>query len=146
MNLFTDALFMFIYLFALFYFGIPNIKNDNYLLHKLVIFLAIFAFNYIIQLIKNIRNQCKVDPIKILVNSLFMGLIATVGYSIYVDLVHMSWSKDFIINTFSDLKYDDTKRYSALSLLIVFSVIIIKLIGLMFNTSLDSCVQREQQI
>jgi RsiW-degrading membrane proteinase PrsW (M82 family) len=146
MNLFTDALFMFIYLFALFYFGIPNIKNDNYLMHKVAIFIAIFAFNYVIQLIKKIRNRCQLDPINILVNSLFVGLIATIGYSIYVDLIHMSWSKDFILNTFSNLKYDDTKRYSALSLLIVLSILIIKLTGMIFNTSLEKCVQKEQQI
>lgn len=142
MNIFTDALFLFIYLFSLFYFGIPNINNDNYLKHKLIIFINIFIFNYVIQLIKKIKNNCIVDPLELLYNSLYIGLVAIIGYTIYVDVITMSWSREYIINNFDSIANDKTKKYATISLLIVITVVLIRMIGLLFKSSYDSCIKK----
>lgn len=102
MNLIIDPLFIFIYLFALFYLGIPNIDSEDLLKHKLVIFLAVFCFNFALQLIKNVRSKCLVRSDRILNDSVITSLIAVIGYSICTDLAVMEYTKDWVAETFTN--------------------------------------------
>jgi len=96
MNLLIDPLFIFIFLFTLFYFGIPNIDDDNFVKHKLFIFIAIFCFNFALQLIKRLRSKCLVRTNEILRESLITALMAVIGYSVCTDLVNMSSTKEWV--------------------------------------------------
>jgi len=130
MNIFTDLLFLFVYIFTLLYFQMPNVANNNYLTHKFYLFISIFGFYYIIQLIKRIRNGCSVDPYIILQQSLNMALFCVLGYSLYVDLLYMDWSQGY----FGDIEVvNHTKRFVAIAFIIIVFVGIIQLFGLMFR-------------
>ena len=138
MNIFTDALYLFAYLVTLLYFRLPNVINHDYLIHKFYLFIGIFAFYYVIQLIKKIKNNCTVDANIILQHSLTMSLYCILGYALYVDLMFMDWSSNY----FGEIdKVDPTKRIVVIALIIVIFVTLIQLMGMLFITpgSQDEC-------
>jgi hypothetical protein len=92
MDLLINILFLFVYLIVLFYFGMPDITNNNYLMHKALLFATISAFNYVFYLIKKMKEGNKINYKKILANSIYYGLFGVVGYSIYIDLMYMNFS------------------------------------------------------
>ncbi|ATZ80500.1 hypothetical protein BMW23_0448 [Bodo saltans virus] len=131
MNAFTDILFLFVLLTVLFYFKLPNINNTNYILHKFIIFVCILAFSYIIELIKAIKTGCKVDPKKILWESLNTALYGVIGYSLYVDLMYMNIScfkLDSVVNA-------DENRFIIASFVTSLFVLLIKAIKLIFTNT-----------
>jgi len=114
MNIFTDTIFLLVYLMILFYFHIPDITNNNYLFHKLIIFISILAFRYIIEIIKKIKDRQKVDPFEVLNSSLYYALFGIIGYGVYMDLMYGNYScGDISINIDSDYK-----RYGIAALII----------------------------
>ena len=134
MNIFTDILFLFVYIMSLLYFRIPNVTNNNYLYHKFYLFISIFGFYYVIQLIKKIKNNCKVDSNILLQQSLNMALYCVIGYSIYVDLIYMDSTKQY----FGDISIvDPNKRFLVISLIIVTFVTLIQLVGMLFKNTTD---------
>lgn len=102
MNIFTDIIFLFVYLIVLFYFRFPDITNNKYIFHKVIIFVSVFVFRFVVELIKKIKNKCKIEPLDILKESLLYALLNVVGYSIYVDLMYMNVCSDYNININSD--------------------------------------------
>lgn len=140
MNIFTDVLFLFVYIMALLYFRIPDVTNNNYLSHKFYLFIGIFGFYYVVQLIKKIKNGCKINPYEILQQSLSMSLYVVIGYSIYVDLLYMDWSK----GKFCDINtVNPNRRFLTISLIIVVFVTLIQLTRMLFQTQLDDCSNKE---
>lgn len=137
MNIFTDALYLFAYIIVLLYFKLPDVINNNYLTHKLYLFVAIFAYHYVISLIKKIKHNCKINANIILKHSLTMSLYAILGYSIYVDLLFMDWSKDY----FGDInEVNPIKRYFVITLIIVTFITLIQMVGMLFLTDIpDEC-------
>jgi len=129
MNIFTDALFLLIYIFTLFCFKLINIQTDNYLKHKFYLFITVLGFTYVIQLIKKIKNGCKITSQVLLQESLKLSVTAVVGYSVFVDLSHMSWSQNY----FSNIE-NHYRKYLVVALIIVSFVTLIQLVGLMFQS------------
>jgi hypothetical protein len=137
MNIFTDMLFLSIYLFVMLYFQLPDVNlNDNYLMHKIILFVDAFCFYYAIQLIKKIKNKCKINPYEILQQSIMMGLYVAIGYSVFVDLLHMSWSQPY---TGDIAMYGVNKKYFTIITVIVTLVTMIQMIGTLFIKSCDTC-------
>jgi hypothetical protein len=134
MNVFTDVLFLFVYLIILFYFKVPDITNTNYLLHKLVIFISLLVFYYILEIIKKIKGKCKIDQKKIMGEALNNSLYGVIGYSIYVDLMYMNFSK---ISGFT-LK-NDNERFAAASLVVSLFTLLIKGGKLVFDSAPVEC-------
>lgn len=91
MSVIIETIFLFIYLITLFYFRFPDITNNNYLFHKLVIFVSTFVFKFVAELFKKIKENQKVDPIEILKESVHYSLYNILGYSIYIDLMYMKF-------------------------------------------------------
>lgn len=137
MNIFTDVLFLFVYLLAMFFFELPNVKNKNYPVHKFFIFLSVFAYYYVIQIIKKIRNNCKVDFYIVLQEALMMGLYCVLGYSLYVDFVYWDCTKGM----FGDIKeVNIAKRYLIIATIIVTFVACMKLLELLFHQNPNDCI------
>jgi hypothetical protein len=130
MNIFTDIFFLFIYLTLLFYFKFPDITNNNYIFHKLIIFISVFVFRFVIELIKKIKNKCKVDPLEILKESLLYSLFNIVGYSIYIDLMYMNVCSNYNININSD-----NQRFLIASLIMTIFTMLISAGKLLFIKS-----------
>ena len=134
MNIFTDVLFLFIYLLTLFFFRIPNITNNSYITHKFYLFIAVFGYYYAVQLIKKIKIGCKVDPYSILHQSLNMAIYCVLGYAIFVDLLYMDWSKEY----FGSIENTSRRLITCASVVVSF-VTLIKLIIMVFMIQVDDC-------
>jgi len=133
MNVFIDILFLFIYLLVLFYFKVPNITNNNYLWHKLLLFIFVIAYQYILEIIKKLKNKQDVEPFQILQDCVYYGLYSVVGYSIYIDLMYMNFGCDDGVSINID---DDVKRYIIASVVISTFILFIKLGKLMFQNEI----------
>lgn len=87
----------------MFYIKFPDITNNNYLFHKLIIFILTFVLKFVAELIRKIKDKKKVDPGEILYDSINYSLYNIVGYSIYIDLMYMNIDcKSICINVNSD--------------------------------------------
>jgi hypothetical protein len=139
MNIFTDVLFLFVFIITSLYFKIPDVSDNNYLLHKFYLFVGVFGFYYVIQMIKKIKNSCKVDPYMILQQGLNMALYCVIGYSVYVDLMHMDWSQDYIKSI--DIS-NSNKKYLMISITIIIFVTLILLTGMLFKVERDDCINK----
>lgn len=138
MNIFTDGLFLFLFIFTLLYFRMPDVLNNKYMVHKFFIFIGVFCFYYVIQMIKKIKSKCTIEPYNLLYKSINMALWCTLGYSIYVDLLYMDESKKYFLDINSS-NLDKTKRFVIIALIIVSIVVLIELFGMMFKTNIDEC-------
>lgn len=137
MNIFTDVLFLFVYIMTLLYFKLPDVSDNNYLVHKFYIFVGVFGFYYVIQMIKKIKNNCRVDPYVILQQSLNMALYCVIGYSVYVDLMYMDWSQSYIQSI--DIS-NSNKKYLMISITVIIFVTLIQLMGMLFKVEKDDCI------
>ena len=138
MNIFTDILFLFLFILALFYFRLPNVLNNNYIIHKIYIFIAVFGFYYIMQMIKKVKSRCSIEPYNIVQKSFITALLCVIGYSIYTDLLINESTKDY----FEDISLPElniNKRLVIITLIVVSFVMIMELGGVLFKTNSDEC-------
>ena len=129
MNILIDSMFLFIYLFALFYSNIPNVSNEDYLIHKIYIFVSTLAYFYIILSIKNLQTKNK-SMYEIYKESFIFALYCVIGYSIYVDLSLMESTK-YIFDVSQETS--PLKKYLQIITIIVLFVIIMQLLQSMFQ-------------
>jgi signal transduction histidine kinase len=89
-------------------------------------------------MIKKVKSKCTIDPYKILQKSLYMALWCVVGYSIYVDLLYMNYSKSYF-GDITTTNFNINKRFVVIALIIVSFVMLIELTGVLFKTNTDEC-------
>ncbi len=102
---------------TLFYFHFPDITNNNYLFHKLIIFISTFVFKFVVELFKKIKENQKVDPIEILRDSVHFSLYNILGYSIYIDLMYMKIPSE---NLYIDINSDNQRFLVASGITTIF--------------------------
>lgn len=90
MHIFIHLVILFIFVFALLMINIPHIAYNEYIKFKLYIFVGIFIFEFIVNIVTAIFKRCLINISRIARNSLQSALIAVIAYSIYNDLV---WSE-----------------------------------------------------
>lgn len=139
MNVFTDILFLFVYLITMLYLEYPDIKNNNYPIHKLYLFIGIFGYYFIVQVIKKIKNKCSIDPYVLLQDSLMISLFCVLGYSLYVDFKYWDYTKDFIPPIDLEDQISLLKGYSMASFIVVLFVTLIQLIKILFKGTVLEC-------
>ena len=139
MNTFVDILFMFIFIFIMFFFEVPDVNNDNYIQHKVVIFITLFMFNYVVNIIKKMRNGCKIEQNNIISNSTQMAIAGLLGYSLFVDLKVMEWSRDMISSSYDSLFMLNL----IVTIIMILFISIIKIMKLLFNSSVDTCIKND---
>jgi len=114
----------------------PDVINTDYIIHKLQIFIEIFMFYYVVKLMSRVYNDCKILPWTIMQQSFTMGLYCVIGYSIYVDLLHM----DKTCSLFGDItQVDPMKRHVIISFIMILFVIIVQAISVIFGSSNNKC-------
>ncbi len=139
MNIFTDILFLFVYILTMLYLELPDIKNNDYPIHKLYLFISIFAYYFVVQIIKKIKNKCTIDPFLILQDCLIISLFCVLGYSIYVDLKYWDYTKETITAIDSTDFNSILKGYSSVALIIVSFVTVVQLVKILFKGSVNEC-------
>ena len=86
MNTFINIFFIFIFMFIILFFKTPNITNNNYILHKIIIFALLFVYQFMLLVMSKVKNKCKIDFLEVFRYSIETAVVGVVGYSIYTDL------------------------------------------------------------
>ena len=86
MNTFINIFFIFIFIFAILFFKLPNIDNRNRLLNKLILFSLLFIYQFMLLIISKVKNKCKIDFLEVFIYSIETATLGVIGYSIYNDL------------------------------------------------------------
>lgn len=94
-SIFIDSIVLFIFILVLMYLGYPEINNTNYLKQESIIFINIFWFYFIYQLLKKLKYNCSLIFNEFFMDCLQIAIYAIVGYSIYVDLIYSKTFSDF---------------------------------------------------
>jgi hypothetical protein len=136
LNIVIDSLFLFIYICVLLFIKFPNINSDNYIKHKLIFFTTIFVFTFLTNIITLIKKACKIDAGFVAIKSLYIGTVAVIAYSIYLDLTIMNWSKEYFINK---TNLDTYKSYALISFTVVMSVLLFRLFNLLISNKEIEC-------
>ena len=89
MNLFINVFFLFFLLFGMLSLKVPSIADGNFILHKFIIFVAVFGFQFMIEILSKIKEECKIVPMDIFRSSVETAAIAVIGYSLFNDLQFM---------------------------------------------------------
>jgi hypothetical protein len=88
----------------MFLFNIPDIKNDSYILHKLIIFSILFLFGIITNTFYRVLGGCKLSLNLILYKSFETSIAGMIGYGLISDLLLNKSTKDFIISLYDKPK------------------------------------------
>jgi len=128
---------IYLFMFVVFQTNIINPKDELFLRHKLFLFLIMFTFSVLFELVIKIRNRCKIDMDYIISTSLRTSLATVVGYSIYNDLARMEWSQYYLDNIINS----SIKNNLFVSILIIMFIIIINVIEYAFSLKQKECVQ-----
>lgn len=115
--------------------GIPGTSGDNMLKNKLILFFGIVIFQIFIKSTMKIKFRCKFATKKIINESLFIGLLSIIGYSFYLDLSLMSYTR----NLFSDLNSSKYLYPFIVTSIINLFILFIFLIQIIFNIQIDKC-------
>ena len=131
-----DILFIFLFMYLMFWIQIPNIENGNNMLNKFVVFVSLFCFYYVLQIIKKIKSGCKINLDEITKNSIIVGLSGSLGYSFYTDLLTMDFSKKYIEYINDSSKYF---LYITIVISIILFITVIKIIELLITSNQELC-------
>ena len=135
MNIFTDLIFIYVYIATLIFLGFINFDTDNYLLQKLYLFVAVVIFTSLMETLKTFKTNCKKTGKNIFNESLKIGTVSVMGLMIYTDLLHMDWSQE----TFENINSSNFNRSLIIPLITVLAIMIVKLTAVMFNYDEDEC-------
>jgi uncharacterized protein with PQ loop repeat len=135
MRALIDPLFIYIFLITLLYMKLPDIDNDNYIEHKIYIFLSIFVFGFMLQTIKRIRSKCVVKTEDMLFDSFKTAVAGILGYSIYTDLIHMESTKEY----FENLGHSVINKIAIVALIIVAFIVLAKVIEMVLLSKESDC-------
>ena len=103
--------------------------------NKLVLFIGIAIFQLFIKSIMKIKFRCKFRAKNIINESLFIGLLSVIGYSLYLDLSLMNYSRN-LFNNLNSNKY--LYPFIVTSIINIF-ILFIFLFQIIFNIQIDKC-------
>ena len=135
MNIFTDLLFLFIFVYSMLFFKIPDVETDNYIYHKLIFFVTIFLFTFVSQILMKLRNDCTIVAREIFNKSLEVAISGFIGYSLYIDLTIMESTKEYMVG------YSRYILYLMIAITIILFIGIVKIVKLLFNYNENECVK-----
>lgn len=117
------------------YFRMPNVTNNNFIIHKVYLFIFTFSFYSLIQIIKKFNTQCKLDY-EMLHKSFLIALYSVIGYSFYVDMLYWDKTKDY----FGDIEeVNQIKRFAIIALIITLFIATVEITGKIFYSPISEC-------
>lgn len=139
MNILTNIIFIFIFIFISIIIGVPGIVHNNIIQNKIYLFGGVFIFQLLFKSIYKLRYKCKNIDIKTIINeALMMGILCVIGYSLYIDLLIMENTKQYILNFQGS---DNSHTYAFLiSIIISLFVLISKIIEIIITGKKDECI------
>lgn len=137
MNTFINIFFVFIFIFIILYFKAPNISNNNYILHKLIIFTLLFTYQFMLLIMSKVKNKCKIDFLEIFKYSMETAVVGVIGYSIYTDLQYYKINDDPLFVT------DQNMQYLYITIIITLLLTFVNTIKLLFGYRPYDCIKYE---
>jgi hypothetical protein len=136
MNIITNSVLIFIFIFVSLIIGVPGLENDNLLKNKFYLFCGVFIFQLMLKSIYKIKYNCKNREIKSIVNeAIITGIFSVIGYSIYIDLLNMSDTREIILPYVSNQNTHALLIASVISLFILCS----KSVEIIVTNKKDEC-------
>lgn len=136
MNTFINIFFIFIFIFAILFFKLPNIDNRNRLLNKLILFSLLFIYQFMLLIISKVKNKCKIDFLEVFIYSIETATLGVIGYSIYNDLEYSKLGYE------ESLYMTDNKiQYVYIALIIALLLIFVNTIKLLFGYRPYECIK-----
>lgn len=134
MNVFINSVLLLLILNILFIFNIPNLTNDNFIYHKLLIFSIISLSQLLLFVISKSTSKC-FNFKNIFEQSISDGLNGIIGYSLYLDLLYMASTSTFLLDYTSNTLYKNL----TISLFIISFIAKIKILRLIFGYNDNDC-------
>jgi len=78
------------------YFGIPNVGNDNVISHKIILFIAIFYFYFLMSSASKILRKCSIGVKELMGRSCIIAISGVLGYGLYNDMSRNSFAKQYL--------------------------------------------------
>ena len=95
MNTLSNLLILMIFIYVALIVGVPGTSTENVLRQKFFLFAGITIFQFLLHVVtqikKNPEKRVKVNDM--ISDSVQTASAAVIGFSVYVDLVSMGWSK-----------------------------------------------------
>lgn len=87
MNEITDIVFIFVFIYVITYFGIINLRGHQHIIiQKVYLFIAVFIFSSVLELLKFVRKKTPVKTWSIFGNALFIAMLSFIGLTIMYDM------------------------------------------------------------
>ena len=96
MNAFTKISILYVFIMILLFAKFINITDEEYIKHKIMIFIVITIGSMSIDLISKVANGCPINLRNIFADSIRDSLYCILGYSIYLDLITMKGTRDLL--------------------------------------------------
>ena len=136
MNIITNTLFLFIFIYISLIIGVPGLEQSNLIKNKLYIFGGIFIFQLLLKSIYKLKNRCKNISIKeIIKESFIVSILSVVGYSVYIDLLTMDTTKEHILYYLTN----PTSKCAVISGIISLFILASLIINIIITGKIDEC-------
>ena len=136
MNIITNTLFLFIFIYISLIIGVPGLEQSNLIKNKLYIFGGIFIFQLLLKSIYKLKNRCKNISIKeIIKESFIVSILSVVGYSVYIDLLTMDTTKEHILYYLTN----PTSKCAVISGIISLFILASLIINIIITGKTDEC-------
>ena len=98
MNTLSNLLIMLIFVYVSLVVGVPGTNTDNVLRQKFFLFAGITIFQFLLHVVTQIKKnpEKRVKVNQMISDSIQTASAAVIGFSVYVDLLSMPWSKVLI--------------------------------------------------
>ena len=95
MNTLSNVLILMIFIYVALIVGVPGTSTNNVLRQKFFLFAGITIFQFLLHVVTQIRKnpEKRVKVNDMISDSVQTASAAVIGFSVYVDLVSMGWSK-----------------------------------------------------
>ena len=137
MNVITNTLLIFIFIFVSLIIGVPGMDSDNIIKNKVFLLGGLFTFQLLLISTYKLRYKCKNIEIKEIINkSINVAILGIIGYSLHIDLLNMSSTRDIIIPYLQSQNSQAFVISSIISIFILGSLVI----NMIITGSRDECI------
>jgi hypothetical protein len=125
MNVITNSVFIFIFVFVSLVIGIPGTEDNNIIKNKIFLFGGLFIFQMMLKFVYKIRYRCTDTNLKFIVNdSLLIGTYGIIGYSLFIDMLNMENTRNIILPYTKNLNSHALLISTIISVFIMMCIII----------------------
>jgi len=95
MNEVTDIVFIFVFVYVIIFYGIVDLKQ-SIVLQKVYLFIAVFIFSSVLELMKYVRTKSPVRTWSIFGNALLVAMLSFIGHTIMYDINYDDNTRPYI--------------------------------------------------